>query len=475
MVTDLAATKLTDAVLNAARRAIPEKWITEKVYAHPWLNDECVEALRRKHDSIGTVEFPLRRDECSAVFLDTYHDYVRRTRDELKSLSPSSRGWWKLADSLLARRGGAENIPPLQRSDGSWAMDAEDKADEFAKVFREKAVLGDEEVNAYSELQFRDGPSQQGFLRLRVRTVKRLLNKLDATSGTGPDLLPARLLKSLASELALPIAILARLMVTERRWPLCWRNHWVHPIYKRKSKADGKNYRGVHLTPQISKIVARSIASLFLPFVEKEGLYGSHQYAYGKGRGYKDALFVNICTWLLRLEQGFALGLYCSDVVGAFDRVPRSRLSAKLRRTGLHPDIVGFLESWLEDRKSQTIVGGHASRPEVLANSVFQGTVLGSPLWNLFFEDASSAIDKGGFAQTTFADDLNCWRAFCIRNEVPIADSHAHIINDLEGIQKELHAWGRANRVTFDPSKESFHVLHRIRSRRGLQNPRGLV
>ena len=458
---DNAALRLTDTILDSARRWIPEKVIFDKLYAHPWLNDDCVEALRRKHAAIGTTDFTTRRDECSTIFREAYRMFVRKTRDELKSLSPSSRGWWKLAGSLLARRGGAEAIPPLLRTDDSWAMTAKEKADEFATVFRDKAVLGDEEVNEYTPLSEHNGASQRGFLRLRVRTVKRLLKRLDASSGTGPDLLPARLLKECFEELALPVTLLARQLVAERRWPLCWRHHWVHPIFKRKSKADAKNYRGVHLTPQLSKVVERAVASLFLPFIDTEGLFGPHQYAYGKGRGYKDALFVNTCTWLLRLEEGFALGLYCSDVSGAFDRVSRTRLCDKLRITGLHPDIVGFLESWLEDREARTIVGGKASRPELLANSVFQGTVLGPPLWNLFFEDTSSTTHKGGYSQTTFADDLNTWRAFGYSGDVSVPAFHRDILDDLKATQSELHVWGRANRVSFDVSKESLHILHR--------------
>ena len=31
----------------------------------------------------------------------------------------------------------------------------------------------------------------------------------------------------------------------------------------------------------------------------------------------------------------------------------------------------------------------------------------------------------------------------------------------MKGAQKELHLWGKANQVIFDPSKESFHFLHR--------------
>ena len=155
------------------------------------------------------------------------------------------------------------------------------------------------------------------------------------------------------------------------------------------------------------------------------------------------------------------MGLYCSEVSGAFDRVSKVRLSTKLRATGLHLNNIGFLESWLEGHAAQTIVGGEASSRELLANSVYQGTVRGPPLWNLFFEDARSSSRKCGFTQTTFADDLNAWRAYPSSGRVSVPDLHHNILEALRATQSELHAWGRANRVVFDASKESFHILHR--------------
>ena len=89
---DSAASRLSNYILDAARRWIPEKHIYDKLYAHPWLNNECVDALRRKHAASGTPDFVARRDECSTIFRNAYGAYIRKTRDELKSLSPSSRG-----------------------------------------------------------------------------------------------------------------------------------------------------------------------------------------------------------------------------------------------------------------------------------------------------------------------------------------------------------------------------------------------
>ena len=463
---DQAAIGITSAILRIVSENIPSCWITDKIYAHPWLNQECQLALERKNAAEGTADFIRLRDACSQTFLKARGEYVAKTKGILKSMSPSSRSWWKLSGSLLARAGTRENIPPLQRPDDSWALTAEEKAEELSRVFKSKSLLPPAVSNEYSPLPARatDG-MRPGFLRLRVRHVLKILENLDESSGTGPDLLPARILKRMASALALPVTLLARKLLRDRRWPACWREHWIHAIFKKGERALGKNYRGVHLTPQLPKVVERAIATLFVPWMEANGAFGPHQYAYTKGMGYKDTLAVNVCNWILLLELGFLVGVYCSDVSGAFDRVSRDRLLDKLVTLGLHEDVLGFLASWLEDRSSRVVLGGKFSAAEILANSVFQGTVLGPRLWNVFYADSRTPLVKSGFTETAFADDLNCWKAF---RKVPCPAqmhgpllTHGPMLSDLRDAQRELHLWGQANQVSFDPEKESFHILHR--------------
>ena len=457
---DEAASWVTTTILRVVDDCIPSKWITDRSYSHPWINEKCREALRKKHESRGSEAYAGMRDACSAVFLQTYQDYVRKTRETLKSMDPSSRGWWKVANTLLTKASTTENIPALQRADGTWAMTPEERANELASTFREKSRLPAESTNHFSELHSSQREPQHGFLRLRVRTVLKLLRNLDEHSGTGPDRLPARILKRCATELALPVTLLTRKLLAEGRWPQCWRTHWVHAIHKRKSRADARNYRGVHLTAQLSKVVERAVGSVFIPWAESNELYGPNQFAYSKGKGYKDTLTVNVCNWLLLMEQGYLVGLYCSDVSGAFDRVDKNRLGKKLSATGLHPRVVALLESWLEDRVSQVVVGGVNSPKEPLTDSVFQGTVLGSPLWNLFYEDARESVNKKGFSESVFADDFNCWKRFEVKH-TEVKEHQTKALDELREAQKELHLWGEANRVLFDPSKESLHLLHK--------------
>ena len=98
---------------------------------------------------------------------------------------------------------------------------------------------------------------------------------------------------------------------------------------------------------------------------------------------------------------------------------------------------------------------GSQSVPRDLTHQVFQGTVLGPPLWNAFFEDARRAVHSETFSETVFADDLNCYKDF------PPSTDNDEIFNELRLCQIALHSWGAANRVTFDGLKESFHVIHR--------------
>ena len=152
------------------------------------------------------------------------------------------------------------------------------------------------------------------------------------------------------------------------------------PLHKRKSRAAAGNYRGVHLTSQLSKVIERIICAVVVPWAESIMMQGPNQYAYSRGRNYHDTLLVNVCIWISAMDLGWMVGVYCSDVAGTFDRVDRQRLCNKLRVSGLHPKVIAFLMSWSEDRVSRVVLGGAHSLDEISSNSVCQGTVPGPAL-----------------------------------------------------------------------------------------------
>ena len=279
------------------------------------------------------------------------------------------------------------------------------------------------------------------------------MSKLRSDSGTGPDLLPARILKNCTAVPALPVLLLTQVILNTGVWPEMWLQHWVAPLHKKKSVFQPDNYRGVHLTAQLSKVVERLLKLLYQPYLTTISAFGPRQFAYTAGRGARDALALLAMVWIWALAQGQKIAVYCSDVSGAFDRVRLERLVKKLKSKRLHPQIVSVLASWLRRRTAQIVVGGATSDIMYLSNMVFQGTVTGPTLWNLFFEDSRRPIQECFYTEIGYADDLNAYRVF------PSDSDNDGIKKNMKMCQQELHKWGAANQVVFDPAKESHHII----------------
>ena len=449
-VTD-AAQHFHQTVLNTARDWVPQRTVKEPKGTHPWLNEKVLSLVASKRAAEGTEGERLAAEECSRGVLEEYRKYVDTTKQELQELRAGSKLWWKRSRELLQRRVGTKGVAALKTADGAWLHGGKAKADLFGSTFTGKYALPPQAENAYSALGLVPSPAE-----LTLPTEDLVLEELLALrvdSATGPDLLATRLLKECAFELAGAVAVLTCRVLQEQEWPDCWREHWIVPLHKKKAVWQASNYRGVHLTPQVSKVVERVLKRLLQPFLEKPLAQGPFQFAYTKDRGARDALLYLVLSLLQALNSGLKVALYCSDVAGAFDRVDAERLQAKLQRLGLPRELLGVLASWLGPRRAQVVVDGEHSEVLLLANMVFQGTVLGPSLWNVYYADAKAAVNAKGFQELVYADDLNCWKAF------DRVTPNKEVLAAAGECQRELHKWGASNRVVFDPGKESVHVV----------------
>ena len=227
----------------------------------------------------------------------------------------------------------------------------------------------------------------------------------------------------------------------------------VVPIFKRGSAFNPGNYRGVHLTSVLSKVAERMIGSRLVPMLQQNA-FGSDQWAFSKGLGAKDLVTMLVMTFVLAVCSGQKIGGYLSDITGAFDRVSKCYLLAKLHAAGVGSTYLNFLDAYLDPRKGKVVVHGTASDEFVLEDSVFQGTVLGPPLWNVFFADVSVPAAMPNANVAKFADDLNVFKKF--DKATPLEE----VTEELSRCRSRVHAWGRAHRVAFDASKEHLVVLH---------------
>nr|VZH98649.1 unnamed protein product [Spirometra erinaceieuropaei] len=73
--------------------------------------------------------------------------------------------------------------------------------------------------------------------------VQQELLKLKEGTSPGPDEIPAKLLKELATELAEPLSLLFQASLDAGRLPPEWKTAWISPIHKNGSRASANNYR----------------------------------------------------------------------------------------------------------------------------------------------------------------------------------------------------------------------------------------
>ena len=92
----------------------------------------------------------------------------------------------------------------------------------------------------------------------------------------------------------------------------------------------------------------------FVPWLGAHA-FGEHQYADSAGKSHRDALAVNVCSWLLLMEKGRAICLTAA-MSAVHSTAWTERLSLKLRSCGLPSLAVAFLESWLKDRVSSVMI-----------------------------------------------------------------------------------------------------------------------
>ena len=276
--------------------------------------------------------------------------------------------------------------------------------------------------------------------------VRKEIERLNENSATGPDGIPARVLKELQNKIASPLTILFRKSIASAKIPDEWRDAEVTPIYKKGNKSDPANYRPVSLTSVTGKMLERIVKEPLSEYLENNNLLSNAQHGFRPGRSTQTNLIEYLDKLTKWIDEGRSFDVVYLDFSKAFDVVCHRRLAVKMDAIGISGNLKKWLVDWLKARRQRVRVDDAYLEWAEVVSSVLQGSVLGGILFDIYIDDITDIIVQA--LASIFADDTKVARIVETEKDG----------RDMQKIVDELGAWATKWRMAFNADK--CKVLH---------------
>ena len=260
-------------------------------------------------------------------------------------------------------------------------------AEEFVTFFKEKIekleanIKKNPNIDPLSELKKKMKHSN---LKFSLRTVKekevlKILKALKGKKSYGLDGITSEILKIGAEVLAIPLTWIINTSITTGKFPEDWKISKIIPLFKKGNRRTTKNYRPVALLSVAGMILEKVVAMQIEEFFESNGLFGSFQFGFRRGKSTVSELLTLFDILLDAKQDKKEILLIMYDLSSAFDLADHKILIAKLKVYGFDSKALKWVESYLENRKQFVTVAGEMSKTININTGVPQGSRL-SPL-----------------------------------------------------------------------------------------------
>ena len=460
---------ISNHIISGMDKFIPAKTFRVRSSDPRWWTPECLDAVTAKARAWRKWRRDINNGFLRAKFIHyvslaantlarAKHEWEKRIKSKLTAGSLRDKAWWSTLKSAAGEQRSSD-IPTLIDEQHHEYTSSRSKADRLAEFFSAKCSLGDRDLTDQDlPDQASSKPAVSSFanVHFRVATVKRHLSRLDVSKATGPDGIPARVLKECAVELAAPLSSLFSLCFRTGIQPTMWKIAHVVPVHKKASRSTIKNYRPVSLLSICSKVMEDIVNHQLVNYLEKYQLLSNRQFGFRRGLGTADLLTALQHQWVCTVGEGGCVQVLAVDIAGAFDKVSHPGLLWKLQRAGVQGKALRWLHDYLNQRRLKVVVGGKCSQPHFIKAGVPQGSILGPTLFLMYVNDAETCLSPGT-QMAVYADDTTLYSL--VRSTDTIQQQATSLQESLDA----LHAWGLKWRVSFEPSKSQYlSVSNRI-------------
>ena len=426
---------------NTLSSNIPSK-LTSTRFSQPWINQQvktlkrrkqrCYNQLRKKKTPQLRTRYKELKKEMQQTCRRAYEEYMHNIICGDYE-SGNKKRFYSYVKSLRTDNSG---VAPL-KCDGITHTDSISKAEilnqQFSSVFTREQTddIPDKGISPHHTI-----PE----LIINSTGVAKLLKNLNPHKATGPDQVPARLLKEIADQIASVFQTLFTASLKQGTIPEDWRKAMVSPIFKKGERYKPANYRPVSLTSIVCKIMEHIVHHHLISHLEKNGILTDYQHGFRKRRSCESQLIQTINDLAKNLNEGGQIDAVLLDFSKAFDKVPHHRLLHKLEYYGIRGPSLNWISAFLHNRTQNVVCEGNTSSPAEVISGVPQGTVLGPLLFLAYINDLPECVSS---TVRLFADDCLLYR------EIKSEDDSKKLQEDLA----QLEQWEKNWLMSFNPDK----------------------
>lgn len=382
------------------------------------------------------------------ILYEFNNEIFENKMQNLSATAATDYSLWKITKRFKRPK---QNIPPIRKSDNTWAKSNEEKTEVFAEHLSSTFKPNPREANSNEEniINYLSSPLQLSPppKYVHVSEVANEIKYLNCRKAPGYDLITATVLKRLPKKGKVAITQIFNAIFRIQYVPVQWKFSQIITILKPgKPNHDVKSYRPISLLPLLSKLLEKLILKRLNPILEDAHIVPAHQFGFRN----QHSTVEQIHRIVSQIEKAFEEQKYCSaaflDISQAFDRVWHTGLLYKIKKFLPHSYYL-LLESYLTDRYFQVIQEGTCSSIYSIDAGVPQGSVLGPTLYQIYTADLPCEDDEQ-VTTAIYADDT----AKLVINESPTEASRI-----LQIALDDIQTWAQKWRIKFNENK-SVHI-----------------